>query len=160
MEDKNRQMSNGQMHDIVRLSIAELVRDTTIPADKIAEFISVLEKYNVSTFLIDSAIPSVISELIKGDGNQDVLFDLMVEFRYKLLTHGFTDGNIRYFVDASLSVITTSSIIPHDYKSSIAAISNEKKNDVFLCLLYLLRVNLLYVAERLSLKINKEKNNG
>lgn len=157
MENNQQNQTTSGSVDVVKMALKEAVFDTTVPTDILIDFIAILEKYNVSTLLVRSNIEQVITQLIRPSGYQDALFDFMVEFRYKLLSHGMSDEFISKIVDSSVSIITRSTIANKDYKESLASISDATKKDILLCLIYLFRVNITYVAEMLNIKINKEK---
>lgn len=151
----NSQSTRGS-EDVVKLALKETILDTTVPNEIIMEFISIIEKYNVSTFLVKNNVTDLIKKLVILDGRQDALFDLMVEFRYRLLSHGMGDDIISTIVDSSISIITRSIIANDDYKASLAVVPDNVKKDMFLCMLYLVRVNISYVGDILKIKINKE----
>lgn len=129
--------------DPVRRSIRDLVMETIIPLEKLGEISDVIKGYNVSTFLTTKAISNLMSKLTSGNGIQDTVFDLLVEFKYRLLTNGLQDNDITVLVLSSLSTIYGSGVIPADYKN-IASVAAENENDIMLHLLYLLRVNIVH----------------
>lgn len=142
--------------DVIRKSLRDTILETTIPSEKLIEIISVIERYNVSTFILDGTIEQVFNMLVKIHNGQDIILDLMTEFKYRLGINGVTDEMIPLIISNSLSFIYRSSLIPEDYKSSIAHISKESLNDVFVCLLYLFRMNIVYAGRCVESKFNKE----
>lgn len=150
-------METNHENDIVKRAIRDTVRNTVIASSILADFTVTLRTTQTSVFLTDQSINMLMVKLTVDSGTQAAVFDFLVEFKYYLLTHGLTDENIRLLVESSISTITNSIKIPDGYKSlAINPISN--KQDMFLCLLYLLRVNVVYVEEMIVSKQNiKEK---
>lgn len=150
-------METNHENDIVKRAIRDTVRNTVIASSILADFTVTLRTTQTSVFLTDQSINMLLDKLTVDSGTQAAVFDFLVEFKYYLLTHGLTDENIRLLVESSISTITNSIKIPDGYKSlAINPISN--KQDMFLCLLYLLRVNVVYVEEMIVSKQNiKEK---
>lgn len=150
-------METNHESDIVKRAIRDTVRNTVIASSILADFTVTLRTTQTSVFLTDQSINMLLDKLTVDSGTQAAVFDFLVEFKYYLLTHGLTDENIRLLVESSISTITNSIKIPDGYKSlAINPISN--KQDMFLCLLYLLRVNVVYVEEMIVSKQNiKEK---
>lgn len=150
-------MEINHENDIVKRAIRDTVRNTVIASSILADFTVTLRTTQTSVFLTDQSINMLMDKLTVDSGTQAAVFDFLVEFKYYLLTHGLTDENIRLLVESSVSLITNSIKIPDGYKSlAINPISN--KQDMFLCLLYLLRVNVVYVEEMIVSKQNiKEK---
>ena len=145
--------------DVIKKSLRDTILETTIPSDKLIEVISVIERYNVSTFILDGTIEQVFNMLVKIHGGQDIILDLMTEFKYRLGINGVVDEDLPMVISNSLSFIYKSTLIPDDYKSSIARISKDSLNDVFVCLLYLFRMNIVYAGRCVETKINKEQLN-
>jgi hypothetical protein len=143
--------------DVIKKSLRDTIIETTIPSDKLAEVIAVIERYNVSTFLMDSTVEQVVNMLFKIHGGQDVVLDLITEFKYRLLINGVTDNDIPTIVSNTLSVVYNSTLLPQDYKASIARVSKENLNDTFICLIYLLRLNVTYMGRCVQSKIDKEE---
>lgn len=143
--------------DVIKKSLRDTIIETTIPSDKLAEIISVIERYNVSTFLMDSTVEQVVNMLFKIHGGQDVLLDLITEFKYRLLINGVNDNDIPAIVSNTLSVVYNSTLLPQDYKASIARVGKENLNDIFICLIYLLRLNVTYMGRCVQSKIDKEE---
>lgn len=144
--------------DPVRRSIKDLVMETIIPLENLAQISDVIKGYNVSTFLTHNAIDNLMAKLTSSNGLQDTVFDLLVEFKYRLLTAGIQDQDITILVNSSLDTIYASGTIPNDYKNKIAMITTENKNDLMLQLLYLIRVNIVHFDNMiLTRKNTKEK---
>ena len=149
-------METNHENDIVKRAIRDTVRNTVIASSILADFTVTLRTTQTSVFLTDQSINMLLDKLTVDSGTQAAVFDFLVEFKYYLLTHGLTDENIRLLVESSISTITNSIKIPDGYKSlAINPISN--KQDMFLCLLYLLRVNVGYVEEMIVSKQNMKE---
>lgn len=142
--------------DPVRRSIRDLVMETIIPLEKLGEISDVIKGYNVSTFLTTKAISNLMSKLTSGNGIQDTVFDLLVEFKYRLLTNGLQDNEITVLVLSSLSTIYGSGVIPADYKN-IASVATENESDIMLHLLYLLRVNIVHFDNMILTRKNTKE---
>lgn len=142
--------------DPVRRSIRDLVMETIIPLEKLGEISDVIKGYNVSTFLTTKAVSNLMSKLTSSNGTQDTVFDLLVEFKYRLLTNGLQDNEITVLVISSLSTIYGSGIIPADYKN-IASVAAENESDIMLHLLYLLRVNIVHFDNMILTRKNTKE---
>lgn len=143
--------------DLVRKAIKDLVEGTIIPIMKLGELSDIIKGYNVSTFLTTQASTRLLTALSTNAVNQDALFDILVEFKYRLLAVGLKDADINVLVLNSLDTIYKSNVLPTDYSKNVAFIPDSNKTDSLLQLLYLLRVNIVYFDDMLISKKNKEK---
>lgn len=143
--------------DPVRRSIRDLIMETIIPLDNLAQISDVIKGYNVSTFLTHNAIDNLMAKLTSSNGVQDTVFDLLVEFKYRLLTAGIQDQDITILVNSSLDTIYASGTIPNDYKNKVAMITTENKNDIMLQLLYLIRVNIVHFDNMILTRKNTKE---
>lgn len=149
-------MENQEV-DLIRRSIRDLVMETIIPIEVLGEISDTIKGYNVSTFLLDASIGKLLERLTNSAYMQDSVFDLLVEFRYRLLAMGVNDNDITALVKNSLDTIFMSNSIPGDYKNKIARIPDDNKSDILLQLLYLLRVNIVYMDNMIITRKNTTK---
>lgn len=149
-------MEINQESNVVKRAIRETVYNTVIASSVLETLTVTLRTTQTSVFLTDQSLEHLINSLTIDGPIQAAIFDFLVEFKYHLLTYGLTDENIRLLVDNSISVITNSSKLPDGYKA-IAVNPDGNKQDMFLCLLYLLRVNVVYVEEMIVSRMNANK---
>ena len=147
---------NNHESDIVKRAIRDTVYNTVIASSVLEDLTVALRTTQTSVFLTDQSLEMLINRLTLDGSTQAAVFDFLVEFKYHLLTHGLTDDNIRLLVDSSISVITNSGKLPEGYKT-LASNPDTNKQDMFLCLLYLLRVNVVYVEEMLVSRAHNRK---
>ena len=139
--------------DVFKEALRETILGSISSTESLVNIAIALRNMNLSTFLTSQAVDKVMSDLTSEQATQETLFDLLTQYRYQLLTYGIKDEDIYTMVETTTNVINSSNTIPQEYKA-IASIPVENKQDIMLCLLYILRMNVAFLEESIVARQN------
>jgi len=105
------------------------------------EFLAKLGDYNIHMLPTKKSIDGIMEYIYKGE--QDTIIESLYEFKYYLHVNNINDDELRSMGTVNKS-LSESKLFTEDLRKMIK-VNDEYKDDILFLLLYVIRINIIYI---------------